>query len=103
MSDLKTYAESEGLMSFRDDYFFGNLKGYSSALFVNPAGKQVTVNTCISDKEQLEKLQNFLQTSDIKAKYHIYQYSIEPEKLHCQWGSFGEYYSFEDIHVVEVQ
>lgn len=39
MSNLKTYAESEGLMPFGEDYFFGNLKGYSSALFVNPAGK----------------------------------------------------------------
>ncbi|MBE5930177.1 MAG: hypothetical protein E7268_03835 [Lachnospiraceae bacterium] len=97
MSNLKTYAESEGLMPFGEDYFFGNLRGYSSALFVNPAGKQLTVNTCISDKEQQEKLQNFLQTSDVKAKYHINQYSIEPEKLHFQWCSFGEKYSFEDI------
>lgn len=97
MSNLKTYAESEGLMPFGDDYFFGDLKGYSSALFVNPAGKQLTVNTCISDAEQQEKLQNFLQSSDVKAKYHIYQYSIEPEKLHFQWGSFGKHYTFEDI------
>ncbi len=97
MSNLKTYAESEGLMPFGDDYFFGNLKGYSSALFVNPAGKQLTVNTCISDEEQQEKLQNFLQTFDVKANYHIYQYSIESEKLHFQWGSCGEPYSFEDI------
>ena len=97
MSDLKIYAESEGLMPFGDDYFFGNLKGYSSALFVNPAGKQLTVNTCISDAEQQEKLQKFLQTSDVKAKYHINQYSIEPKKLHFQWCPFGEKYSFEDI------
>ncbi len=97
MSNLKTYAESEGLMAFGDDYFFGNLMGYSSALFVNPAGKQLTVNTCISDEEQHDKLQKLLQTSDVKAKYNIYQYSIEPEKLHFQWCSFAEKYSFEDI------
>ena len=59
MSNLKTYAESEGLMPFEEDYFFGNLKGYSSALFVNPAGKQLTIHTCISDEEQQEKLQKY--------------------------------------------
>lgn len=97
MCELKTYAESEGLMPFGDDFYFGNLKGYSSALFTNPAGKQLTVNTRFSDAEQQEKLQNFLHESDLKARYHIFQYSITQEKLHFQWCSFVEHYSFEDI------
>lgn len=97
MSNLKTYAESEGLMNFRVDFYFGNLKGYSSALFRNHGGIQLTVNTRFSGTEHQEKLQTFLQTADLKANYHIYQYNITAEKLNFQWISFGEPYSFEDI------
>ncbi len=78
MSNLKTYAESKGLMPFGEDYFFGNLKGYSSTLFVNPAGKQLTIHTCISDEEQQEKLQKFLQTSDVKATLAWLGYTLAP-------------------------
>ncbi|MBR6537957.1 MAG: hypothetical protein IKT67_12240 [Lachnospiraceae bacterium] len=97
MSNLKTYAESEGLMPFREDHFFGNLKGYSSALFTNPAGKQLTVNIRFFDAEQQEKLQSLLQAADVKTNYHIHRYELTQEKLYFQWCSFAEKYSVEDI------
>ena len=62
MNELKIYAESQGLKTFGEDFYFGNLKGYSSALFTNPAGKQLTVNIRFSDPEQMEKLIQTIRT-----------------------------------------
>ena len=44
-----------------------------------------------------EKLQNLLQSTDLKTNYHIHQYELTQEKLYFQWSFFAEKYSVEDI------
>ncbi len=97
MATLWDYLKSEGLMSFGGEYYFGNLKGYTSAIFFTPGGTQLTINTRFSDKEHTENFNAYLHSFDLKTQYHIYNYHVAQEKLCFMWSFFPDEYSVEEI------